>query len=179
MEINISDMIFAAINFLVMAVILNNLLFQPVMNILDTRAQKVVELQDETKLLQKKAEDYQSQYKIALAEANKSAQEIIHQAAVSGEKSQVAMIDEAKVSVQEMLAKARWEIGQEKEKMKYELRDDVKALVVMAAGKLLNRPLSTEAHDVAIQEFIEGYINQTAAKENVSRKISDPIIPHS
>ena len=161
MEINISDMIFAAMNFVIMAVILNNIFFKPVMNVLDARSQMVSDMEAESTRLQKTAEAYQAQYKAELTEANRTAQEIIAQATEAGEKSQSVMREEARSRVQDMLAKARYEIEQEKEAMKFELKDEVSTLAILAAGKLLNWPLNTAAHQATVQEFIADYIEQS------------------
>lgn len=157
MEFNISDMLFAAVNFLIMAFLLTKLLYKPVINILDKRQEQIEEIHNQAHVLQEKAEEsfFQSEEEIAVA--RKTAQEIINKAVKTGEESKAALIKEAKETAESLLNKARLEIENEKEKMKVELRSEVAVLSMMAAGKLLNRTLNPKDHEALIQEFISEY----------------------
>ena len=72
MELNISDIIFAAINFAVMAGILTVLLFKPVIRILDARKEKI--------------ESETAQAAALLAEANEARESREHELADTREK---------------------------------------------------------------------------------------------
>lgn len=164
MELNLSDMLFAAVNFLIMAFLLTKLLYKPVAGILEQRREQVKELQNQALVLQKEAENSFMKSEAEIAAAGKKAQEIINQAVKAGEESKAAIIEEAKESAASLLKKARLEIENEKERMKAELRSEVAALSVMAAGKLLNRELTQKDHDALIQGFISEYKAQKETK---------------
>jgi len=164
MELNLSDMLFAAVNFLVMAFLLTKLLYKPVNNILDKRHEHVTDIQNQALVLQKEAENSFLQSEAEIAAANKTAQEIIGKAVRTGEESRAAILEEAKESAGKLLAKARQEIENEKERMKAELRNEVAALSVMAAGKLLNKTMTPKDHEDLIQSFISEYKAQKRLK---------------
>lgn len=157
MELNISDMLFAVVNFLIMAFLLTKLLYKPVINIMNKRQEQIQEIHNQAHVLREKAEESFLQSEEEVAVARKNAQEIVNKAVKVGEESKAALIAEAKETAESLLDKARLEIENEKEKMKVELRSEVAVLSMMAAGKLLNRNLNTKDHEYLIQEFISEY----------------------
>ena len=165
MEFNLSDMLFAIVNFLIMAFLLQRILFKPVTAILEQRQQQVEAFHNQAKLLQKEAEDYRCQSEAKIDAANKNALEIINQAVKAGEESKAAIIEEAKGSANSLLKKARTEMEYEKEKMKEELRNEVAVLSVMAAGKLLNKTMTLKDHEDMIRGFIAEYTAQKEVKD--------------
>ncbi len=167
MELNLSDMLFAVVNFLIMAFLLQKILFKPVTNILAQRQQQVEAFHNQAKLMQKEAEDYRCQSEAKIEAANKSAQEIINQAVKAGEESKNFILEEARESANSLLNKARTEMEYEKEKMKEELRNEVAVLSVMAAGKLLNKAMTPKDHENLIQEFIADYAVQKELEKSV------------
>lgn len=160
MELNISDMLFAVINFLVMAFLLTKLLYKPVNNILERRQEQVEEVHNHAVILQREAEILFQKSEEEIFETGKKAQEIINQAVRSGEETKAGIIEDGKAIANKMLMKARDEIEHEKEKMRVEIREEVAVLSVMVAESILKNTISRKDHEKLIHDFISEYRRQ-------------------
>lgn len=154
MSFNLSDMIFAVINFALMAYILSKVLFKPILKILDDRQSQIQAIQQQALEARQEAEASQEQYGFEMKKLRVQTQEIMDRALKAGEENKNAILAEAKANADSLMQRAREELNLEKEKAKIELRSEVAELAVLAAGKLVNQNLRPEDHEKLIDDFI-------------------------
>lgn len=154
MSFNLSDMIFAVINFAVMAFILNKLLFKPVMKLLDDRQNMIDSIHRQAQEAKQEAEADREQYGLEMKNLRIQTQEIMDRALKAGEENKNTIIAEAKANAEIMMKRAREELELEKEKAKNELRSEIAELAVLAAGKLVQQTMRAEDHEKLIEDFI-------------------------
>lgn len=155
MSVNIHDMIWAIINFIVLVAILNKFLYKPILGMLDARKQDIKNQLDEAADARNEAVKVKDEYTREMQNARQEAQEIISKATKLAEESKSGILQEARAESEKVLKKAQEEIRLEKEKAKAELRNEVASLAVLAAGKVLERTIKPEDHEQMIRQFVQ------------------------
>ncbi|MGI6145095.1 MAG: F0F1 ATP synthase subunit B [Peptococcia bacterium] len=155
LSFSVSDMIWAIINFLILLAILNKFLYKPLLTTMDNRMEQIKKDLYSAELAKKEAREIREEYTKQMEQAKAEAQQIIEKATKIGEETRENLINEAREETTKMTEKAREMIRLEKEEALNQLRDEVSTLVVMAAGKVIEKTIDQEAHEKLIREFIE------------------------
>jgi len=155
MSISLSDMIWAIINFLILLAILNKFLYKPLMGMMDDRKEQIRRDLYSAELAKKEARETREEYTKQMEQVKEEAQQLITQATKIGEESKEALITQAQEETARMTEKAREMIRLEKEEAVNQLRDEVAALVVMVAGKVIDKTIDQDDHAHLIQKFIK------------------------
>ncbi|MDX9871691.1 MAG: F0F1 ATP synthase subunit B [Clostridia bacterium] len=155
MSVNPHDLIWAIVNFLILVAILNKFLYKPILGMLDTRKQEIKNRLDEAEGARADAVQLKEEYAKEMQNARLEAQEIIVKATKLAEESKSGIVAEARQESEKVLKKAQEEIRLEKEKAKVELRNEVAALAVMAAGRVIEKTIKPEDHEQMIRQFVQ------------------------
>ena len=95
-------------------------------------------------------EDHRRQIDAARADA----QRLIGEGAKAGEKIRTEMIEEARHQQQEILERARQEIGAERDRAIAELRREAVDLAIRGASKVIERNLDDETNRKIVEQFL-------------------------
>ena len=95
-------------------------------------------------------EDHRRQIDAARADA----QRLIGEGAKAGEKIRTEMIEEARHQQQEILERARQEIGAERDRAIAELRREAVDLAIKGASKVIERNLDDETNRKIVEQFL-------------------------
>ena len=155
MSFSVSDMIWAIINFIILLAILNKFLFKPLLKTMDGRKEQIEKDLYSAELAKKEAKDIKEEYTKQMEQTKAEAQQIIEKATKLGEETRETIVNQAREETSKMTEKAREMIRLEKEEALNQLRDEVSTLVVMAAGKVIDKTIDKEAHEKLIHDFIE------------------------
>lgn len=121
-------------------------IWPPLMSAIDTRNKKIADGLAEAEKGKAALAEGQKQKEVLMKEARQTATEM----KVLNDKQAQAQIDEAKVQAKveadRIIAAAYAQIEQEKQKAKEQLREQVAALVVAGAEKILKREIDAKAH---------------------------------
>jgi F-type H+-transporting ATPase subunit b len=101
------------------------------------------------------AQKLQEEYTKQMEQAKQEAQQIIEKATKIGEESREALLNQAREEAARMTEKAQEMIRLEKEEALGQLRNEVASLVVLAAGKVIDKNIDQASHEKLIREFIE------------------------
>ena len=130
-----------AIQFLILAVVLNATLYKPLGNAIDSRNDYIRENQLEAKERLSKAEKLAQQYEQDLAGARRQAQATIAEAQAEAQKIAAQKIAAAQQEAQTQREQAAKEIEQQKQQALASLEDQVDALSRQILEKLLGADL--------------------------------------
>lgn len=141
--------------FVILFLLLWKFAFGPLVNIMETRQQKIQEQIDSAennkleveKLLKDQNENFQ--------QARLEAQVMIERARVSSSKQAEEIIATAKVEAGRIKEQAVQEIQHEKDKAVIELREQVGALSVLIASKMIEKELDLKGQAKFIDEMIK------------------------
>jgi F-type H+-transporting ATPase subunit b len=92
---------------------------------------------------------------VKLEEARREAQAILDRIAKQGEDLRKELEAKAREQAEGLIARARAEIHQEREKAVQDLREQVADLAVMAAGRIIGESLDAKKHRELIERTIE------------------------
>lgn len=155
MEIHLSTVIFAIINFAVLVFLLQLVLYKPVCAMLDARKEEVVNNLNSAEEAKLEAQKLKDEYAAQIQNARAEAQDIINQAAKIGEQTKADIVTEAREEASRLTAKAQAEIAREKTEALNEIRNEIADLAVLAASKVVGKTIDVADHQNMVNNFVK------------------------
>ncbi len=149
-----SELIPAAVSFLIILLIAMKFVWPPITNMLDERAVNIRESLERAEAAKVEAERLLEEYRNTMAEARKEAGTILQQAKQAAETTRSEASAKAQVEYDALLVKAREAIEGEKRAAIAELQQSVADLSVAVAGKLIGAELSKDDHLKVIEKYV-------------------------
>ena len=143
------------INFGILLGLLYVVAYKPIMRVLDERSRKIKESMEQTEHIQKQSVQAEEETKKRINAAAKEGQEIIAQAVRTGEEVQQKAQQDARREAESLITRAREEIHRERDEAIGEVRKEYADLVVMAAGKVIDRSLDKKEHRQLIDKILQ------------------------
>lgn len=156
LNFDFTTFILMAINLVIVIGFLYKFLYQPVGRILAEREEKISGSLEAAAKAKEEAQALLAQYQEQIARARQEAQELVSRAAKLGEDMKEQIVGEARDEASKLINRAKAEIEGEKAKALAEIRGEVATMVIMAAGKVIEKELSQADHDKLLKEFIAG-----------------------
>jgi len=152
--LNVNWFISQLVSFVVLLLVLQRLLYKPILTMLDQRAQRIRESMEYAERVKQESARAQEAYEKHIQEARQQAQAIIAQATQQAERVREDILAKARQEAQEIRLKAQEEVEYERKRVMAELRDAVADLAILAAGQVLGKTLDDRAHRQIVQEFL-------------------------
>ena len=146
--------VFTLINTLIIFLIFRIFLYKPVCKILDKRKELAAAEISEAQKAKESAEAAEKEYKERLADAKNEAAEIVKQATLRAQKREEEIVSEANQKAAEIRAKADENIEREKQRAINEIKDEISEMVVMVAGKVVEKEISAKDNEELISKFL-------------------------
>lgn len=162
MEIDVKDLIFVMVNFLILVAILYKFMWGPVINMIDSRQQTIDDSLNKADAARKEAEQMSAKLAEEIADARRQAKSIIDEAQKSAETVKEDILAQARDSADSMLERAQAEIAKEKVNAILEIKGEVADMVVSVAGRLLSENMNDQQH----MALVDKYIAEVAAKND-------------
>ena len=143
------------LNFLILVVILRALCYKPVARMLKEREDKIAESIEKADADVAEAEKLKAQYQAQLAEAREKAQAITDQAEKIAAQNREDKIQETKREVEKMREAARLEIQHDQERAQDQLREQVVAMSLLAAEKIVGKKMDASTDEAEVRDFID------------------------
>ena len=154
MEINLGEIIFSIINFLILLFILYKFMWKPVVRTMDGRQKGIQESLDQAAAARKEAEETQAALAAEIANARRQAKEIVDEAQVAAEQVKQDIIKQAEEAAQAVSARAQAEIERKQEEALAQIKGEVADLIVLATTKLLEDNVSIENQKALVDKYI-------------------------
>ncbi len=130
-------------------------LWGPVLGIIEARGDEVESSFSAAERDRKEAAALKSDYEKRLAGIEAEAREKITSAAKEGMQLREEIIAEARGRAEQTLERAQEEIGREKDKAVFEIKEHVAELAISAAHKLIEERLDDARHKQLVDKFID------------------------
>jgi len=143
------------VNFLVLAFLLKKFAYQPLLGVLKERQDQIQDRLDKADRDAAAAENTLKEYKAQLADARTKAQDILDSANKRAEEEREAKVLETKHEIEQMKKTAKLEIERDRERAEEQVKSQVIALSMAAAGKVLAKNLDTEANEALVADFVD------------------------
>ena len=143
------------INFVILVVLLRAVAYKPVVNMLKAREDRIKESLDKADADAAEADKLLADYKKMLAAANVKAEDIIRNAEKRASEEREAARAETKREIEQMKKAAEAEIQRDRERAVAQLRGEVVALSMAAAGKIISKNIDKAENEQLITEFVD------------------------
>lgn len=142
-------------NFFVLLFVLRRFLYKPVVNMLETRKQRIADGLQAAEMARREAEAERAQLQAQIDRERREAMERVAAASKRGETLATEIESSARLDAQKILDDARTEAARERERIIAEAQDQIAELAMLAAEKVLGRELSNrDAQRAFVNEFL-------------------------
>lgn len=149
------ELIWGAVAFTVLMALLGYVVFPRLNQALDERTARVQGQIEDAEAVRGEAEQLRRQYEEQLSGAKDEAQRIIEQAREQAERIRSEAHSEAEREAQQIRARAREDAEAERNRVVQDLRNQVAALSVDLAGRIVERELDEERHRDLVDSYID------------------------
>ena len=153
--INFWTAFFVLMNTLAIFFVAKKFLFVPVKNMIDSRQKEIDAMYDQAGAAKAEAEALQNEYKEKLAAAQQTSDRMVKEAVARGQNRQDEIISQANAEARAILDKAAADIAQEKKKAINDAKNEISALAMAIAEKVVGRELNDVDQSKLVDEFIE------------------------
>ncbi len=142
-------------NFFVLFFLLRRFLFKPMVNMLETRKQRIADGLQAAEMARREAEAERAQLQSQIDTERREAMERVAAASKRGETLAAEIESGARQDALKILEDARFEATRERDRIIAEAQDQIAELAMLAAEKVLGRELSNrDAQRAFVNEFL-------------------------
>lgn len=152
--ISLKEFIFYLINFLILVGVLTRFLYNPFLKVMATRKQSIKDALDNAELTNRRADEKMENYSRRIAKVEEEGREIIREARVKADAQAREIVDTAHREASEIMAKAEAAIEKEKEKAMEDMRQEIAALAILAAEKIVEHEIQKVGQEAVVDEII-------------------------
>ena len=154
LQINLFWIIVAALNFIVLFVILATVAFGPLQKMLEERRERIEQGLKDADQARRDRESAEAERLAALQDARREANEILARAQKVAQDSRDADIAATKADLEQMRVRASAEIDSEKQRAIAEIRSEVVDLALRAAGRVVGETMTDDRQRRLVSEFL-------------------------
>lgn len=153
LEPNLLSVIFQIINFLVLAYLLNRFAFQPIMERAREHAAKRRALMEEIAQEQVEVTALRAELETRLAAAESESAVLVRAGKERAEEERVALLAEAQVEVERILAEAHADAARLRRESATEFHDELLAAILEVSSLIIGQVAPAEIHDALVDEL--------------------------
>ena len=154
--IDLNATFFAQIlNFLILVAILRALCYKPVVRMIKAREDKIAESLAKADSDVAEAESLKKDYQAQLAEAREKAQAIVDKAEKVAASNRETSLQDTKREIEQMKKAAQAEIQRDCERAADQLKKEIVALSLLAAGKVVEKNMEASENEALVGDFID------------------------
>lgn len=146
--------VWTVVTFVLLLLVLRKFAWKPLLAALHEREKSIRGTLDHAENAKAEAERILEENRRQLAKAGEESQKILAEGRALGEKLKNEIVEQANAQSRRMVDQARLEIERDKESAIAQLRGEVAALALEAAGKILNETLDEKKHRALIDESL-------------------------
>jgi len=143
------------VNFFIIVVVLNVLLYKPILLMLEKRKKEIREGLEYTEKMRKENEVVELKKAKIIADSRKEGQQIIQEAQKLAKVEEKHIVEEARIAAEEIIEKGKLTARQERESMLKAVRKDAVLLAVSMAKRLLSESVSADLQHKILSKTIK------------------------
>ena len=152
--VSLTEFIFYLINFLILIAVLAKFLYKPFLELMDNRKQSIKDALDNAELTNRRADEKLQNYNKRIARVEEESREIVREAKAKADAQARDIIDEANRKAEDIIAKAEQTIEREREKAVEEMRQEIAALAILVAEKIVEQEIQRVGQEAIVDEVI-------------------------
>ena len=153
--VNFWTALFVLLNTLTIYFVAKKFLFGPVMKIIQDRQKEIDDMYEAAGTAKNNAANLESQYKEKLSAAAETSERMVKEAVARGQNREEEIIRQANREADAIRDKAAADIAQEKKKAINDAKDEISAMAMAIAGKVVGRELTAADQAKLVDHFID------------------------
>lgn len=149
-----AELVYGAIAFVIVLVIMQRYAFPALNDILDKRTAEIQGQMEAAEAARQEAAAEKAEWDAKLAEDRKAGNRVIEEAKQTAEQLRRDIVAKAEAEAEAIKARAQSEADAERERLVGELRTEVGNLSVALASKIVGKELDASAHEDLVDEYI-------------------------
>ena len=154
LNINFYTSLFTLVNTLVLFFVLKKFLFKPVMKMIQDRQQEIDDMYDAAGKSKDSAAALEAEYREKLSAADQTSERMVKEAVARGQNRQEEIVRQANQEAEAIREKAAADIAREKKKAINDAKDEISAIAVAIAEKVVGRELNAADQADLVEHFI-------------------------
>lgn len=154
LDIDHWNFIWAAVNFILLFILLKIFLFKPVNKIMDERTRTIQDDLDAAKKSKEEAEALKKEYEDNISDAKQKAQEIIMKAHEDAESEKSAILKKSQDEADQLISDANKTIENERKRVLAQAQTQIADLAIEAASKIIGENLDDEKNRRLVDKFL-------------------------
>lgn len=154
LDIDHWNFIWAAVNLILLFILLKIFLFKPVNKIMDERTRTIQDDLDAAKKSKEEAEALKKEYEDTLSDADKKAQEIIMKAHEDAKSEKSAILKKSQEEAEQLISDANKTIENERKRVLAQAQTQIADLAIEAASKIIGENLDDEKNRHLVDKFL-------------------------
>lgn len=150
-----TDIVLQWMNTLIMFLVLKKILFKPVTEFMASRTNEIEGSFKEADEAVRSANSMKAEYESRLGQAKLEANDIVKEASRRADSRAEEILEAAKKEAARIKEKAEMDIVREKQKAMNEVKNEISAIALMAASKVIEIDLDGKKHESLINDFID------------------------
>ena len=147
--------LFVLLNFLLLFFVAKKFLFGPVMKMIQSRQQEIDDMYAEAQSAKDSAMALEESYREQLATAQQTGDQIVKEAMTRGKNREEEIIPQANREAEAIREKAAADIAREKKQAVNDAKNEISALAVEIAGKVVGATLDAAQQEKLVDSFLE------------------------
>ncbi len=153
--LSLTEFVFYLINFLILVGLLTKFLYRPFLNMLETRKQSIQDALDNAEMVNRRADEKMENYDRQIVKLESKGRDIIKEAKERAEAQAAEILEEANAKADAIVVSAQRQVEREREKALEDMKQQVAALALLAAEKIIERSIAQTGQDQIVDEIIE------------------------
>lgn len=153
--VNFWTALFVLLNTLAIFVVAKKYLFVPVHKMIEERQQEIDGMYDDAGKAKADAQALQAEYESKLSDARAMSERLVKEAVTRGQRREEEIVREANAQASAILTKAAADAAMEKKKAINDAKDEISAVAMAIAGKVVGRELTDTDQAALVDHFID------------------------
>ena len=153
--VNIWTALFVLLNFLLLFFVAKKFLFVPVKNMIDARQKEIDDLYAQADAAKDSAQALEQEYRDRLAVAQETGDTLVKEAMTRGKNREEEIVRQANLEADAIRQKAEADIAREKKKALNDAKDEISALAMEIAGKVVGETLDSDRQKKLVDSFLD------------------------
>ena len=141
------------VNFILMVLILRSIAFEPILNLLEQRSQRIAKAQEDARLAAEARANADRDYQKRIDEARIEAQRILNEANQRAEQVRQSALGPAQAQAEKLVADARGAAAEERNRILGEAREQIIDIAMAAARKVVGASFSPDGQRTMLTQF--------------------------
>jgi len=144
------------VTFFLLAFLLSKLLYNPILNVLEARRERIAKGLEDARAAEEARAQADEEASRIMEEARKRGQQVVAEANTSAEQVRSTIEAQAEEERRRILAQARQDAEAERNQVLSEMREQIGALAIAAAERILDTELNPERQNELVRHFFSG-----------------------